>query len=93
MTDIEQVLKDRGEKYGKIEDNSRITWQLWEVLETAPNFKELNYVQKTCIWMNLHKTARMICGDPLEPDNPLDMEGYSRLMKEYILKLQGQQND
>jgi hypothetical protein len=82
MTEINEVLEERGNKYGTIEDNARITMGLWDIMNQAPNADKLTDVQRLCNFMILHKIGRMVCGDPKYLDNVVDIIGYSTLMKE-----------
>jgi len=86
MTDVDKVLEERGKRYGSFEEHARITQQFMEVAETSPSYSKLSYVHKEALHMNLHKVARMLCGDPWYDDNVVDIIGYNKLLLDYIKK-------
>jgi hypothetical protein len=84
MTNIEKVLEERGSRYGKFEDNARITQQLMEVLASGPNFHLFEDMHKEIYHMICHKMARAVCGDPNYDDNPRDIAGYATGLTQYL---------
>lgn len=88
QTGIESTLKERGSRYGKFEDNARITQQLIEVLLSAPNADKMHHMHKECLHMICHKMARIVCGDVLYTDNPHDIAGYATGLENYLKSLE-----
>lgn len=92
MADINETVKQRGSRYGKFEDNARITQSLMRVLETAPNYDKLEDMHKECFHMICHKMARAVCGDPSYDDNPRDIAGYATGLTNYLEAKQNAEN-
>lgn len=80
MTDIvEQVLEERGARYGAFERHAVISQNLKDVLRVY-NDNPLSADQREALEMILHKVARIINGDPDYPDNWVDIAGYATLV-------------
>lgn len=86
IKEIKDTLKERGNKYGTFEENSRITQSLCSILKTAPSYTKLDKQHKECFHMIFHKIARAVCGDPDYVDNIHDIIGYSKLLEDYLKK-------
>jgi len=84
MTEIKETLKERGSKYGTMADNSKITQALMAILHEADNWNTLPAIHRECLHMIMHKISRMVCGDYMHEDNPLDIAGYALLLKDWI---------
>jgi len=84
MDNVEKILEERGSRYGSMEINAMTTQALMRVIKNTPSYDNLSSSHIECIHMIFHKISRMVCGDPMYVDNAVDMEGYSRLLKEYI---------
>lgn len=78
---IEEVLEERGSKYGEFEDHANISQELKNIVfgSIPPNI-EWSAVQTEAMGMILHKIARIANGDPDYADSWIDIEGYSRLV-------------
>ena len=85
---VEDVLKERGERYGSFEGHAEITIGLSRViaLECLKRQKELQADQAEALHMICHKIARIINGDPDYADNWVDIAGYATLVAD---RLQG----
>ena len=86
-TSIEATLEERGSRYGKFEDNARITQEIMRVLESAPNFNKLHNMHREAYHMIAHKMARSVCGDPTYVDNAHDIVGYATGLENYLKEL------
>jgi hypothetical protein len=88
MSDVAETLKQRGSIYGTIESNSMITQDFMRVINhhAMLHGTVLSEVHKECLHMIVHKIGRMICGDPMYPDNPHDIAGYAKLLEDWILE-------
>jgi len=86
MTQTASLLKERGSRYGSMEDNAAVTQGLMDVVMANPAYKDLPAVHKECIHMIFHKIARIVCGDPMYDDNPRDIAGYATLLEQWINK-------
>lgn len=82
---IEKTLEERGSRYGKFEDNARITQGLMAVIETSPNYEILSNMHKEMYHMIFHKIARSVCGDPMYVDNAHDIVGYAKGLEDFLI--------
>ncbi len=83
---IDNILQERGERYGRFEDNAATSQALKKVMKKSPNWEKLSDAQKEGLEMIQHKIARMLHGDHLYLDSVLDIVGYSTLIKEAMEK-------
>lgn len=83
MDTIEQILNDRGKRYGIFKTHARITQRLkdviWDELEEKGNH-ELTASHLEAIDMIFHKIGRIINGDPNYIDSWVDIAGYAQLV-------------
>ena len=87
---VEEILTERGSKYNKngtYYDHSDLSQCLKERVRQHPGWQGLDSDMKESIDMVLHKTARILNGDPKYLDNWQDIEGYTRLV---VQRLQSQ---
>lgn len=86
--DLNQILTERGERYGKFVNHARISQSLKRViadqLEARPLL--LTADQQEALEMICHKIARIINGDPDYADSWADIAGYAQLVAD---RLQG----
>jgi len=86
---ITSTLKSRGKRYGKFVDHAVISQDLQDVMrDCRPNGKEvfskLEPIQKEALMMIQHKVARILNGDPNYADNWHDIQGYAKLVEDWI---------
>jgi hypothetical protein len=79
MPDINATLDERHSTHGDFAKMSAIVQTLKGVLYRAPNWEILSPAQKEALEMDCTKTARILCGNPNEPDHWLDKAGYATL--------------
>jgi len=77
---INDVLKERGGRYGKFSEHAKICQDLKGVMLDTPSWKELSNSQKQSLEVIADKIARMLNGDPNYKDNWVDIIGYSQLI-------------
>ena len=79
---VEDMLIERGERYGKFEDHARISQDLKNVLyrHLSERKKALAPDQAEALEMIMHKIARIVNGDPDYEDNFYDIAGYAQLV-------------
>lgn len=86
MTDVNEVLKERGARYGDYGEQALLVTNITNLLKgemdvndqfNALNVKEVAVVEQT-LFMLATKMARIVQGDPLYLDNWIDIEGYSK---------------
>lgn len=81
---INTTLKERGEKYGRFEQNALKSQVLKETLRKFEGFDKLNDVQKEALDLICTKISRMLSGDPDYYDNWRDIAGFATLAENDI---------
>ena len=86
MTDVSQVLDERGARYGKFKDHAQITQQLKSAAKLALMFqdKKLEADQQEALDMIFHKIGRILNGDPNYADSWIDIAGYAKLVADRL---------
>lgn len=77
---INDVLEERGERYGKFEVHAAISQELKAVMYATPNWNGLTHPQREALEMIAHKIARVLNGDPTYVDSWTDIAGYAQLV-------------
>ena len=77
---LNQVLAERGERYGSFYDQSVLAMCLKELIRANDNWINLAPDQKNALDNILCKVARIINGDPDYEDNWRDIAGYATLV-------------
>ena len=80
MTDIDEILKERGARYGKFSGHAAISQNLKEVVSDAEGSHRLTPSQREAVSMICHKMARILNGDPNHVDSWADISGYAQLI-------------
>lgn len=80
MSDIKQVLEQRGARYGSFESHSEISQELKDIMRATPNWDRLDADMKEALEMTAHKIARILNGDPNYDDSWRDISGYVTLI-------------
>ena len=83
MSDIEDVLEERGKTHGDFSFVATVAQELKHTLRLA-GYASLEPWQTEALDMIASKLARILAGNPNEPDHWLDIEGYARLARERI---------
>lgn len=83
---IADLLAERGKVHGDYAVHAQITQDVKEVLHGSPNWqfasrRRLSPMQKETLEMIAHKMARIMAGDPNEPDHWADIAGYAELVR------------
>lgn len=86
MTDINEMLAGRQERYGSFQGHAEISQVLKQVIHSAAKArnKELEHDQLEALDMIAHKIARIINGDPNYADNWVDIAGYATLVADRL---------
>ena len=84
MSNIEDTLKERGDRYGTFQGHSRITQNIKKAMVSSPNWKELPDYMKESLEMTAHKIGRILNGDPNYADSWHDIIGYTKLVEDII---------
>lgn len=83
---IDETLKERGERYGSFEGHAEIAQELKLVIRAAleRRHKIIGDDQFEALEMICHKIARIINGDPNYADNWVDIAGYAKLVADRL---------
>lgn len=76
---IEEMLRERGDRYGEYKTHALITQGLLKVIEGNKNYQYLPDHIKETLHMICHKLGRIINGDPRYLDSWIDIIGYVQL--------------
>lgn len=80
MSEIDDTVTQRGERYGLFADGAVIMQDLKGVMRAAPGWERLTPSQREALEMIQHKIARVLNGDPTYDDNWRDIAGYAKLI-------------
>lgn len=81
---IDDILEERGSRYGKFKDHARITQQLKAMMMQGPSFRTLSTSQWEALEMIAHKIGRIVNGDPSYIDSWDDIAGYAKLVADEL---------
>ena len=84
MSEINNTLNERGERYGKFKDVAATTYALQEILRDAKNHEHMTDDQVIALDMICNKMARIVNGDPSYIDNWHDIAGYATLVEQEL---------
>lgn len=86
----DQVLAERGARYGKFTGHARVTQRLKLVIyeELVARSKGLDADQQEALDMICHKIGRIVNGDPNYGDSWVDIAGYAQLV---VKRLRGEE--
>lgn len=77
---IDEVLNERGARYGAFSTHALITQELKKPMRYAPKWHNLADDQKEALEMIAHKIGRILNGDPNYLDSWVDIVGYAQLV-------------
>ena len=80
MSDIDDTVTKRGERYGLFADGAVIMQELKDVMRATPGWERLTPSQREALEMIQHKIGRVLNGDPTYDDNWRDIAGYATLI-------------
>lgn len=87
VPDISATLAERGGRYGKFIDHSKISQGLQDVMRNAPNWDKLDVDMRQALTTIVDKIARILNGDPYYDDSWHDIQGYAKLVEDRLLKM------
>ena len=87
-TKIEDVLDERGKRYGGFSSHADITQDLKDVMNHRRSWMNLKNDQKEALEMIAHKIGRILNGDPDYADSWVDIAGYAQLVANRLEELQ-----
>ena len=80
------LIDSRQGTHGEFNENSRATWEILRTLQGERNWAVLPDNMKHAIYMIAHKMARIMAGNPEEPDHWQDIAGYATLVAQRLEK-------
>lgn len=85
---LDEVLDERGSRYGSFVKHAFITQRLKAVMSDTPNWIKLDDDMVESLEMVAHKIGRILNGDPTYADSWVDIAGYAQLVAD---RLQGKE--
>lgn len=76
----DQLIAERGSRYGKFKDGAAIMQELKFVMREVDGWHHLTPSQKEALDMIQHKIGRILNGDPTYDDSWKDIAGYATLI-------------
>lgn len=76
----EQLITERGGRYGKFKDGAAIMQELKDVMREVDGWHNLTPSQREALDMIQHKIGRILNGDPTYDDSWKDIAGYATLI-------------
>ena len=89
MPEIDDILKDRGSRYGDFGVQAEVAQQIRDSFVETPNWDSLPDYMKEALTLMATKFSRMLTGDPMYMDNVVDLIGYMTLVKDQMDKEYG----
>ena len=85
-TNTDDILADRGSRYGLFKDHAEITQQLKNLIYTHANKTGKTFApdQAEALDMICHKIGRIVNGDPNYYDSWADIAGYAKLVSDRL---------
>lgn len=84
MTDIDQILEERGKRYGDFARHAEITQRLKRLMFSIKDRAQLDDDQVEALEMIAHKIGRILNGDPDYADSWDDIAGYAKLVADRL---------
>lgn len=81
---IDNLLDERGSRYGNYLQQATVVETLWQTLATALNGRTLAPDQADALRMICVKLSRVVNGDPDYADNWCDIAGYAQLVADRL---------
>ena len=80
MPTTDDILAERGQRYGDFDKHADITQSLKKAMASTPGWQRLAPDQREALEMNAHKIGRILNGDPSYADSWEDIAGYAKLV-------------
>lgn len=80
MPTTDEILAERGQRYGDFDKHADITQSLKKAMASTPGWQRLAPDQREALEMNAHKIGRILNGDPNYADSWEDIAGYAKLV-------------
>jgi len=89
--EIDQILEERGSRYGDFASHAIITQNIKAAMRHSPNWAKLPNDMKESLEMVAHKVGRILNGDPTYADSWVDIVGYTQLVVDRLEKTNADQ--
>lgn len=91
MSNIQDTLQERGNRYGEFKDHAHITQAIKDIFTgkvsgCTTNWQYLSDPHKESLEMVAHKIGRILNGDPNYKDSWHDIAGYAKLAEEECIE-------
>ena len=87
---IDPPIEARHETHGDYTNTAQVSQHLKTTMRNARNWNRLSNDKRESLDMIMTKVARIMSGEPNEPDHWLDIEGYAKLARERLSETQAQ---
>lgn len=84
--DTKEMLKARGNRYGRFDGHAGVTWGLKREMKRSRQWDNLPDDMKEALDMIAHKIGRILNGDPEYDDSWRDIAGYATLIVQRLNK-------
>jgi len=84
VSNVEQTLQERGNRYGSFDSHATITQNIKRAMQRSPNWESLDDDMREALEMVAHKIGRILNGDPAYADSWHDIAGYVRLVEQRL---------
>jgi hypothetical protein len=74
-----QLLSERAKTHGDYNMTARTSQKLKDLIRASPSYVDMSRTQQESLDMIAVKLARIMCGNPHEPDHWRDIAGYALL--------------
>lgn len=81
---VDQTLQERGTRYGDFAHHASICQELLTAMRMTTGWPKLAPVQAQALTVIADKIARVLSGDPDYVDNWHDLQGYARLVENWL---------
>jgi translation initiation factor 2B subunit (eIF-2B alpha/beta/delta family) len=80
MTEINNILDERGNRYGDFASNATTTQLIKQAMNLGDTADKLAFYQRESLEMIAHKISRIVNGDANYMDSWVDIVGYAQLV-------------
>lgn len=92
MEDIRTTLNERAKTHGDYPRTAKTSQCVKCVIHNSPNWGQMFFSQTEAVDMIVHKLARIVNGNPNEPDHWRDIIGYAQLALDDIGRMPKQED-
>lgn len=86
---VAEILQERQSTHGTFSEASTTVQRIKTIMRATPNWDGLSNTQREALEMVQHKIGRILHGDPYLLDSVRDIIGYSQLVYDELLTMEG----